>query len=437
MPAPATAGEGVGAARKRAPKKEKEKEKPSKAEREDAVKAELERVASHTVTKDQVKPARRDSWLKHPAHKADMDRQEEKLKAKVKQDLKATLLKNKAPPADDGPDPGLFTPVKAQNPELPPPGAGSKAPHRHRRNKTFIMNKKSIPELGKFYYTPWNDARTLKCCRHLGKVNQKLVDALPAHDVLHENMYKTCAVVGSGGILLSQEFGRAIDEHDAVFRFNIAPARGFEPFVGSKTTIRLVNRLHAGFRESKSEITIQHTTLAPTLSKYVNSVRRHPDLKNYAFDMAFYKRTLDKKLQQPTNGFFGMNLALELCEDVSIYGFLRTWKGWFKYHYFNSEEPNKKQLERDIGGEMPFIKRLLLKHKERLHFVHPCIIDSECKGCKVGSHCNGKAPYAVPRPGWCVVELTTCFKKCPDGVACPGGHGKPGRCPASLARGGC
>ena len=365
-----------------------------------------------------------------------MDRQEEKLKAKVKQDLKATLLKNKAPPTDDGPDPGLFTPVKAQNPELPPPGAGPKAPHRHRRSKTFIMNKKSIPELGKFYYTPWNDARTLKCCRHLGKVNQKLVDALPAHDVLRENMYKTCAVVGSGGILLSQEFGRAIDEHDAVFRFNIAPARGFEPFVGSKTTIRLVNRLHAGFRESKSEITIQHTTLAPTLSKYVNSVRRHPDLKNYAFDMAFYKRTLDKKLQQPTNGFFGMNLALELCEDVSIYGFLRTWKGWFKYHYFNSEEPNKKQLERDIGGEMPFIKRLLLKHKERLHFVHPCIIDSECKGCKVGSHCNGKAPYAVPQPGWCVVELTTCFKKCPDGVACPGGHGEPGRCPASLAQGG-
>eukprot|EP00976_Prorocentrum_cordatum_P026175 531066-Prorocentrum_minimum.AAC.1 len=66
-------------------------------------------------------------------------------------------------------------------------------------------------------------------------------------------LFKSCAVVGSSGILLLYDRGSEIDGHDAVFRFNSAPTHGFEPKVGSRTTIRLTNSRNFGFRENPSE----------------------------------------------------------------------------------------------------------------------------------------------------------------------------------------
>lgn len=43
------------------------------------------------------------------------------------------------------------------------------------------------------------------------------------------------------GSLLAAPFGSAIDEHDAVFRFNDGPTEGFETYVGNKTTFRVIN----------------------------------------------------------------------------------------------------------------------------------------------------------------------------------------------------
>jgi len=63
---------------------------------------------------------------------------------------------------------------------------------------------------------------------------------LPAADI-PANKHDTCAVVGNGGVMLAKPWGHGIDLHDAVFRFNDGPTEGFEKFVGSKTTYRLIN----------------------------------------------------------------------------------------------------------------------------------------------------------------------------------------------------
>jgi len=49
------------------------------------------------------------------------------------------------------------------------------------------------------------------------------------------------AIVGSSSLLKNQEGGKYIDEFEDVVRFNRAPTKGWEKYVGSKTTIRVTN----------------------------------------------------------------------------------------------------------------------------------------------------------------------------------------------------
>mmetsp|Transcript_10902 Transcript_10902/g.27426 ORF Transcript_10902/g.27426 Transcript_10902/m.27426 type:complete len:648 (-) Transcript_10902:240-2183(-) len=54
--------------------------------------------------------------------------------------------------------------------------------------------------------------------------------------------WKRCAVVGDQAGLLRTQLGIMIDRHDAVLRFNQAPTSGNQEHVGSKTTLRLINK---------------------------------------------------------------------------------------------------------------------------------------------------------------------------------------------------
>jgi hypothetical protein len=49
------------------------------------------------------------------------------------------------------------------------------------------------------------------------------------------------AIVGSSMSILKNELGKSIDKFEEIIRFNKSKVEGFEKFVGSKTTIRVVN----------------------------------------------------------------------------------------------------------------------------------------------------------------------------------------------------
>ena len=64
---------------------------------------------------------------------------------------------------------------------------------------------------------------------------------LPSKPLFHPRQYETCAVVGNSGDLLKNEFGREIDDHDAVIRDNEAPVNEkYAKYVGMKRNFCLL-----------------------------------------------------------------------------------------------------------------------------------------------------------------------------------------------------
>lgn len=233
------------------------------------------------------------------------------------------------------------------------------------------MNRESVKK-GGWIETPWvaRDGKPIK----LSKADAGLLKLLPERDVLAGTRHASCAVVGSGGNLLTKKWGAEIDAHDAVFRFNLAPTIGFEEYVGSKTTYRMINRKHFGFRESDAEIGLQHTTTPDVITSFWQYKRLFPHLTIYSLDMSFYRHIMTEKdtgSSRPSNGYLGMHLALMVCDKVEVYGFMRNWKAAkTKYHYFNDEEPNASQSQRDGKGELPQIERLIKVSKGRIKMAH-------------------------------------------------------------------
>jgi hypothetical protein len=79
------------------------------------------------------------------------------------------------------------------------------------------------------------------CERFAAKMQQRSLTALGAPPPLFPGSGPTCAVVGSSGALGRSYSGRAIDSHDVVVRFNLAPAGGvLAAHVGERTTLRML-----------------------------------------------------------------------------------------------------------------------------------------------------------------------------------------------------
>ncbi|XP_077980083.1 beta-galactoside alpha-2,6-sialyltransferase 1-like [Glandiceps talaboti] len=176
--------------------------------------------------------------------------------------------------------------------------------------------------------------------------------------------YKSCAVVTSSGSLHQSQLGEEIDSHDAVLRFNVAPLKGFERDVGSKTTIRIANnkvfRTDDGFKDLEelkdSEILIswREGPYNANLNKWYKDSKsvfcsyakwhyKHPESPVYVMRLEsvwklwdVIQEFSDEELSgfPPTSGFMGIHLLLNLCETVDIYGYIPlSSKEKFCYYY--------------------------------------------------------------------------------------------------------
>lgn len=230
---------------------------------------------------------------------------------------------------------------------------------------------------------------------------QELLAQIPKDDA--EFRFKSCAVVGNSGTLYNSSQGWEIDARDAVMRMNYAPTAGFEKDVGSRTTFDFVNqqhtkafipRVHTGGQAPESlraplrnsTITLFEVTspfaryhlYAPLLKRFehLTNEKKGLDIKVLMLSpglVAHTHRVWSKMkraielgssaaqfqqphyLLKPMTGFFASLFAMQVCEEVHMYGFSpykQRKNSQFRYHYFDEVTGVTKHHSFDLAYEM-------------------------------------------------------------------------------------
>ncbi len=191
----------------------------------------------------------------------------------------------------------------------------------------------------------------------------------PIKDTLTEKtlfptVFDSCAVVGSSSVLIDNLHGKDIDSHDAVFRSNFAPVDGYQKDAGSRTTVRVCNKV--GISKHFKKCREQDPSTSYVITKLDYSSRKKYDREfnliaqqnlgssviepSYDFFKKLHKDIYKtSKNTELTSGAIMFAVALQMCSGkISVYGFdsesvhKKRRKGELKNlrsHYYDNTRP--------------------------------------------------------------------------------------------------
>lgn len=145
-----------------------------------------------------------------------------------------------------------------------------------------------------------------------------------------EKHTKTCAMVSSSGALLAHNFGKDIDAHEAVFRFNQAPTTNnsdnWEDKVGSRTDFRLGHDFPPGCGMKVCHtFPWGYTWNGPAQGRHIRHI---------------FPNAPEPLLNQTTHlstGFHGMLWGLASCGSLDAYEMTPSKvASKYKYHYWET-----------------------------------------------------------------------------------------------------
>tara|TARA_R110001592_G_scaffold356032_1_gene657299 strand:+ start:5651 stop:6235 length:585 start_codon:yes stop_codon:yes gene_type:complete len=156
---------------------------------------------------------------------------------------------------------------------------------------------------------------------------------------------KKVAVVGSSGHLLERNYASFIDSHDYIIRFNQSRVEGYENFVGSKTTHRLVN-VHTFLGTTGNDRfpnndpmfipkqKNQHIIINRQVDLNAQKLRSPNNIVSIISDDFWeYCKDLLNNQKTPSVGFLGVILALQSSKKINVFGFDQTLTTTKKHYW--------------------------------------------------------------------------------------------------------
>ncbi|XP_037545178.1 alpha-2,8-sialyltransferase 8F [Nematolebias whitei] len=181
------------------------------------------------------------------------------------------------------------------------------------------------------------------------QVNQEIFSTFPKGPLFSNQTWHTCAVVGNGGILANSSCGKAIDSAHFVIRCNLPPlSNGYEKHVGTKTDLVTANP--SILLEKYAALNGRRRSFVENLKSYGDSMLLLPAFSygrntpvslralytiedfgspiqpvffnpGYLQSLALFWRSQGLRAARLSTGIIMTSLALELCENVNLYGF--------------------------------------------------------------------------------------------------------------------
>nr|XP_060638981.1 alpha-2,8-sialyltransferase 8F-like [Anolis sagrei ordinatus] len=178
-------------------------------------------------------------------------------------------------------------------------------------------------------------------------VEAHLLELLPKVSPFSHSQYKHCAMVGNSGILRQSRCGQEIDQADLVVRFNLPPLE-FPEDIGTKTSLVTINP--SILKDKFHFLQQEWDPYADALQPYMNAVFLIPAFTNsgdnsiayhalytmealglgkkvfflnpeYQRNLTDYWRKESLATLRLSSGFIFINVALEFCQHITLYGF--------------------------------------------------------------------------------------------------------------------
>ncbi|XP_040013680.1 alpha-2,8-sialyltransferase 8E isoform X1 [Xiphias gladius] len=186
-----------------------------------------------------------------------------------------------------------------------------------------------------------------------------------------KSQYKKCAVVGNGGIIKNSKCGKEIDSADFVFRCNIPPINEkYSADVGTKTDLVTINpsiiterfQKLEKWRRPFYEVLQNYENSSVVLPAFYNT--RNTDVSfrvkymlddfdsqrgvfffhpQYLLNLQRFWAVQGVRAKRLSSGLMLVTAALEMCEEVHLYGFwafpMNPSGIFITHHYYDNVKP--------------------------------------------------------------------------------------------------